>query len=192
MTIRLRLPAVAPFLAAAMMLPALTACASPPPPPPPGLGDARVASVVHASHAGEIAVGQMAADRASDARVRDFAQRMADEHTVADQVLTAVQNPMTTTDSMATELQRQTQRVLTSLDTYEGAAFDRAYMDTQVAQHEWLVTNLEGTLIPSAWTPQMRATLEGLRLTVLEHLRVARELRAALPPAAPATGRPGR
>ncbi|HEX6693993.1 MAG TPA: DUF4142 domain-containing protein [Longimicrobiales bacterium] len=190
MTIWSRLAPMAPFPAAAMML-ALAACASPPPPPPPGIGDARVASVVHAAHAGEIAVGQMAAGRASDVRVRAFAQRMADEHTVADQVLTAVQNPMTTPDSMATEVQRQTQRVLTSLDTYEGAAFDRAYMDTQVAQHEWLLTNLEGTLIPSSWTPQMRATLEELRLAVTEHLRVAREVRAALPPAPPATGRAG-
>jgi putative membrane protein len=187
-----RLPAMAPLLAAAMALPALTACATTPPPPPPGMGDARVASVVHAAHAGEIAVGQMAAGRASDARVRAFAQRMADEHTVADQVLTAVQNPMTTTDSMATELRRQTQRVLTSLDTYEGAAFDRAYMDTQVAQHEWLLTNLEGTLIPSSWTPQMRATLEELRLAMAEHLRLARELRATLPSPPPATGRGGR
>ena len=80
----------------------------------------------------------------------------------------------------AAELQRQTQRILTTLDTYEDAGFDRTYLDTQVAQHEWLLTNLDGTLIPSARTPAMRTVLSDLRLAVSEHLRLARDLRVTL------------
>ena len=177
MQLHLRHPVTVPALSLGLLL---AACAGAPPAPPPGIGDERVANVIHAAHNGEIQTGQMAAQRAADPRVRAFAQRMADEHTVSDQMLTAVQNPVAVTDSMAELLQRNAQHTRASLDTYEGLAFDRAYIDNQVAIHTWLLTNLDGTLIPSARTPAMRGLLDELRIAIADHLRTAQELQTAL------------
>lgn len=140
------------------------------------LTDPRVANVLHAINNGEVQVGELAVERATDARVRQFAQKMVDEHTTANQRLAVIAVTDAVTDPMATSLQRNTQQTLTSLQTYGAAAFDREYVANQVAMHSWVLQNLDGTLIPSARSARLRLLLTETRVSVAEHLRVAQEL----------------
>lgn len=69
---------------------------------------------------------------------------------------------------------------MTNLATYSGAAFDRAYMRSQVDLHQWLLTSLDTVLIPSARTPEVRTLLQTQRASVAAHLEQARSIHGRL------------
>jgi putative membrane protein len=139
--------------------------------------DAEVVDIVHTSNTGEVQMGQLAVQRATDARVRQYAQRMIDEHTAADQRLTATGVTATSRDAMSTNFLQATEQTMTSLRAQNGAGFDRAYMDSQVQVHTYVLHNLDTVLIPSAKNADLRLVLQNMRTSVAEHLRQAQDLR---------------
>ncbi|MBV8517000.1 MAG: DUF4142 domain-containing protein [Acidobacteria bacterium] len=141
-----------------------------------------VAGIVATANEGEIQEGQAAAPRATSAEVRAFAQMMVSDHTAA---LTAARDAFARNnvtpaenDTMRT-LREGAQRTVTNLATYNGAAFDRMYMQSQVDVHQWLLTTMDTVLIPSS-RGEMRTLLETQRAAVASHLDRARQIRAGL------------
>ena len=118
-----------------------------------GGSDGEVAQVFMTANAGEVQTGQLATNEAQNASVRQFAQRMVAEHAATNQRTEAVLDdrnlaPVPTDASRA--LQQNTQATVEALRTYDGAAFDRAYMQSQVAMHEYTLNTLDDVLIPAA------------------------------------------
>lgn len=146
-----------------------------------GWSDARVVTVVHTANNGEIEQGRLAAQRGGDARVKQFGQRMVDDHTNANQqILAIVPASALVSDATATQLETNSRTSVTNLSTASGIVFDRAYMEHQVAMHRWTLNGLDQVLIPGADSEQLRTRLQTIRTSVAAHLQEAEQIVAAL------------
>lgn len=104
------------------------------------LSDADIAGVIHEVNTGEIAAAKLAETKASSSDVKAFARDMVRDHSSLDKQDTKIATGTTSTASSAgardsvVNANKTTSSQLESAGT--GAAFDRAYMDAQVAGHQ--------------------------------------------------------
>jgi 3-hydroxyisobutyrate dehydrogenase len=102
----------------------------------PTLSTADAAFIDQAGRAGieEVTFGQLARAQAAHAAVRDFGMRMVDDHTRLNQALTqlAARKQIAPTVSMDTAHQD----AFDALQQLHGRAFDRAYLNGQVTDHQ--------------------------------------------------------
>ena len=67
-----------------------------------------------------------------------------------------------------------------ALARLDGAAFDKAYIDHEVAYHEAVLSTLDKTLIPSAQNAELKALLVKVRPAFVAHLEHAKQIQASL------------
>lgn len=155
--------------------------------PAPGesfiLNDAESASIMSTANTAEIQEGQLALQKSRNDAVRQFAQRMVSDHTALNQELmahmrrhrgTSGANPITN------QLQSNTQQTTRNLQQLEGMQFDRAYIENQIAMHQWLLNTLDNALIPGADDKQLEADLREARDVIASHLQHARQVQSSL------------
>ena len=141
-----------------------------------------IAGILATANQGEIDQANAALSKAANADVRAFAQMMVTDHTNAGNTANDVfaRNGITPADNTTTsDLKTNGQRSMMNLNAYSGASFDRAYMQSQVDMHQWLLTNLDSVLIPSS-RGDLRNLLETMRGTVSTHLDRARQILGGL------------
>ena len=66
------------------------------------------------------------------------------------------------------------------LRTHTGADFDRAYLETQIEEHQAVLTTIDDDLMPHAQSSDVKELLTEVRGRVLVHLQRAQELDAAM------------
>lgn len=82
----------------------------------------------------QVALGRLAADKAQDTQVRNFARRMVDDHSKAQkQLQEAAKKEGITLSGSLTEAHRSARERLAEKS---GEAFDRAYVKAMVADHD--------------------------------------------------------
>lgn len=143
------------------------------------LTDANILGELAEANQAEIAVGQMALQRTKSGEVRGFARRMISDHTkmlnagkaVADSLAVTPSPP--SPDSLPQKSDQETQ----TLSTLTGAAFDKAYMDAQVADHRMVLALLR-KLAAAAQDPRLQSLIASAQPTVQEHLDRAQSLDA--------------
>src|SRR5688572_10172895 len=67
-----------------------------------------------------------------------------------------------------------------ALRKLSGAAFDRAYVEHEVAYHQAVLDAVDQTLIPGAKNAELKALLVKVRPAFVAHLEHAKELNASL------------
>jgi putative membrane protein len=130
---------------------------------------------------GEIAAGAQALARAQASAVRDFAMMMISDHTDANQRLAMLaQNLgiMPVDSPQRRTLAMMAQAALDQLWQTSGAAFDMAYVQSQVVMHQQVLQLLDNVLIPGAQNMQLKTELMAARMTVAMHLAAAQALLA--------------
>jgi putative membrane protein len=162
----------------------LSGCATVVPAAPAGgLTHAEVAGVVAAANEGQLELARLATTRAANADVRQFAQQMLDDHTqgqtTTSQLLTRL-NVTPVESDWSRRLRENNRQTLEALRSWEGADFDRRFMDHQVALHQWLGRSLDETLIPSVTNRQLRTHLEQTRAGIGSHTTEAQRVRGRL------------
>ncbi|HEY0141256.1 MAG TPA: DUF4142 domain-containing protein [Thermoanaerobaculia bacterium] len=138
-----------------------------------------IAAIVSAANEGEIEQGNVAASRATSGEVRAFGQMMVADHTQALNMGRDVftRNGITPSENATSEQLRASSRTsVSNLNRYSGRDFDRRYMQSQVDLHQWLLTNLDQLLIPSARNAEVRQLLTTQRASVATHLEQARAI----------------
>jgi predicted outer membrane protein len=70
------------------------------------------------------------------------------------------------------------QQAMAALSRVTGAAFDRAYMQRQVAAHQYTLTNMDrlAPMTAAIRIPEQRALIEANRAMVAAHLQQAQQL----------------
>jgi putative membrane protein len=133
-----------------------------------GLNDAQIAHIAYTAGAIDIAAGQQALKRATDPRVKAFAEEMIRDHkAVNDKALALVKKLGVTPEDNPTSqsLSKDAAAKLAELGKLSGAAFDRAYIENEVAYHKTVNGALKDTLIPDAQNAELKSLLEtGLTL----------------------------
>jgi putative membrane protein len=67
-----------------------------------------------------------------------------------------------------------------NLSALKGAAFDRAYVEHEVAYHQQVLDALDKTLIPSAQNAELKALLVKVRTAFVAHLEHAKMVQKSL------------
>lgn len=81
----------------------------------------------------EVKLGQLAKDKASNQAVKDFGQKMIDDHTKANEDLKSVASKEGVT--LPTSLDAKDQATYDRLSKLSGPSFDKAYMRDMVSDH---------------------------------------------------------
>jgi len=69
---------------------------------------------------------------------------------------------------------------IANLQSLSGAAFDKAYIDHEVAYHQAVLDALDKTLIPSAQNADLKALLVKVRPAFVAHLDRAKSIQSSL------------
>jgi putative membrane protein len=96
--------------------------------------DAKFAQKAAQGGMAEVQLGQMAAQKGTNADVKAFGQQMVDDHTKANDDLKSVAAKENMT--LPTDLSAKDQALQSKLQNLSGEQFDRAYMKAMVKDHE--------------------------------------------------------
>jgi putative membrane protein len=145
------------------------------------VSDAQIAAIVVAANQVDIDAGKFAAKKSGDAEVKSFAQTMVTDHTAVnksavDLVTKLKVSPEENDTSRA--LKSGGEKNLAQLRSLKGKAFDKAYVDHEVAYHEQVIQALDSTLIPNAQNAELKALLVKVRPAFIEHLNHAKHLQS--------------
>jgi putative membrane protein len=122
----------------------------------------------------EIQLGKLAAERGSNAQVRDFAKRLEKDHTQANVELLKI------TTAQGIELSRDMgpyQEAANQLAQLHGAEFDRAFVRRMVKAHEEAITHFT-TEAKQGRNAELKAYAAKVLPILQEHLQLARDLAA--------------
>jgi putative membrane protein len=148
-----------------------------------GPNDAQIAAIVVTANQVDIDAGELAKARAQSSKARDFAQQMITDHTGVNKQATALVTKLKVTpepNDTSKALQHGGDANIANLKTLSGAAFDRAYVDHEVAYHQQVIDALDKTLVPSAQNAELKALLVKVRPAFVAHLEHARHLQSEL------------
>ena len=132
------------------------------------LTDPQIAHIAYTAGEIDIKAAKQALDKANNKEVKQFAQDMVRDHeAVNKQALDLVKKLKVTPEDNDTSkaLSKQASDKLTELGKLKGAAFDKAYVENEVAYHKTVNSALETQLIPSAGNAELKGLLQtGLKI----------------------------
>lgn len=130
--------------------------------------DPQIAHIAYTAGVLDINAAKEALAKTKNKEVKEFAEGMVRDHTaVNDQALALVKKLKVTPEDNDTSrtLSKQAGDKLAELRKLKGAAFDKAYIDNEVAFHKTVDNALETQLIPSASNPELKNLLQtGLKI----------------------------
>ena len=147
------------------------------------LTDAEIAAVVVAANSIDVSYGEIARDRATDERVKQFAETMITDHTAVNESAVELVGRLGVTpeeNEVSRSLEATADDTRALLRSKTGGEFDLAYIRNEVEYHRAVIDALDGLLIPSASNAELRETLVGVRPAFVAHLRHAESLQQAL------------
>ena len=145
--------------------------------------DAQIASIVVTANQVDVDAGKLAASSSKDAEVRKFAQLMVRDHTdVNRQAVELVTRLKVTPQDNETSrsLAAGGEKNVAALKSLTGAAFDKSYVEHEVAYHQAVLDAVDQTLVPNAKNDELRALLVKVRPAFVAHLEHAKHLAASL------------
>lgn len=132
------------------------------------LTDEQIAHIAYTAGQIDIDAAEQALAKSQNPEVIEFAEQMARDHkAVNDQALALVGKLGVTPQDNSTSqaLSDAAKAKLAELDALNGAAFDAAYVENEVAYHETVNEALRTSLIPAAQNGELKQLLEtGLAL----------------------------
>lgn len=127
--------------------------------------------------AAEVESGKMAEKKATSEPLKNFAKRMVDEHTPANDKLAQLAKAKGIALPQALDPDHETMRQ--QLQQLNRTAFDRQYLLNQIIDHQKMVQLLEWQITSGMDDDLKSYAMQNLPI-VLDHLRAAQELQAQL------------
>jgi putative membrane protein len=125
----------------------------------------------------EVELGKLAADHATNADVKKFAQRMVDDHGKANGELKSLAQAEGV--SLPTELDAKHAREVQRLQKMSGAQFDREYMKMMVKDHHKDISAFQHEASRGT-DPEVKAFADKTLPTLKEHLSMAEQAEKAV------------
>jgi putative membrane protein len=148
-----------------------------------GPSDAQIAAIVVTANQVDIDAGKLAKSKSSSKEVKDFADRMVTDHTSVNKSAKDLVTKLHVTpesNSTSQSLQQGGEQNLANLKKLSGSAFDRAYIDHEVAYHQAVLDAVDKTLIPNAKNEELKALLVKVRPAFVAHLDHAKQIQASV------------
>ena len=136
----------------------------------------------------EVELGKLAAEKASSAEVKQFGQRMVDDHGKANQQLSTIAQQKNV--QVPTELTGKAKSDYDRLSKLSGEQFDRAYMQLMVRDHRKDVGDFRKQST-SAKDADVKSFASQTLPTLEEHLKLAEQTQSSLSNARATSGKSG-
>jgi len=148
-----------------------------------GVNDAQIAAIVVTANQVDIDAGKLAESKASNAEVKAFGRQMVTDHSGVNKQATELVTKLGVKpedNATAQSLKSGGAANVQALSSLSGAAFDKAYVDHEVAYHQQVLDAVDKTLIPSAQNAELKALLEKVRPAFVAHLEHAKQVQQSL------------
>ena len=130
--------------------------------------DPQIAHIAYTAGVIDIEAAKLALEKAESKEVTDFARSMQQDHEAVNvQALELVKKLNVTPEDNPTSqaLTKAAEEKRAELAKLDGAAFEKAYVESEIAYHKQVNGALETLLIPSAQNAELKGLLEtGLKL----------------------------
>jgi len=160
---------------------------TPPPesstPPTATLTDANIAAIVTAANDVDVKNGEMAKSKTKNTEVRALAEQMITDHQSVNKQAKDLVSKINVTpedNDVSRHLASSGDSTRDVLKGNDGAAFDKAYVDNEVAYHQAVIDMLNNTLVPNTQNPELKTLLETAKPTFMAHLEHAKKVQADL------------
>jgi putative membrane protein len=148
------------------------------------ISDGAVATILMASDSAEIDPSQLAIQKAQNAQVKQFAQRMVKDHGMLEDSLHALAQAQSITPApspVADQIRTQEATDMQQLQGLSGAAFDSAYVQMMVEGHQNAQNAVTNQLIPAAQNAQLKTALQQKVVPVVsDHLQMIQQIQSSL------------
>jgi putative membrane protein len=171
------------LLTVTLALTAALQAQTPAPASAPDLSDPEVAHVAVTANSIDIELAKFAQTRTTNAAVRQFAATMITDHTAVNTQAAALASKLGVTpkdNAVSQSLESGATQARASLEPFRGAAFDRAYIDREVAYHQAVLDAIDKLLIPTTENAELRKLLVDVRPAIATHLEHAKHLQSQL------------
>ena len=148
-----------------------------------GPSDAQIAHIAYTAGRLDVAAGRQALAKSRNEAVREFARTMVRDHAaVNDQALALLRKLGVAPEANATSeaLTRQAEEQARRLGGLSGAAFDKAYVENEVAYHQQVLDAIDKVLLPSAQNEELKGLITKVRPAIAAHLDHAKMLQSSL------------
>ncbi len=145
--------------------------------------DPQIVGIVVAADQIDIDYAKLAMSKTKNKQVRDFAQQMITDHSTVSQSVfgLAAKLSVTPADSdTSNSLKAQAQQMTQKLQGLKGKAFEKAYIDNEVAYHQAVVNATKTVLVPSAQNAELKSALQGAVPLFEGHLQHAQRVQSAI------------
>lgn len=145
--------------------------------------DPQIAHIAYTAGVIDIAAAEQALQKSKNKEVREFAATMKRDHTaVNEKALALVEKLKVTPENNAiseslAKAAKLKEKQLTDLD---GAEFDTAYIENEIAFHRTVNGALKDTLIPATHNEELKSLLEAGLSLFGEHQKHAEHLRGSV------------
>ncbi len=170
-------------LAVTLAMTAVLQAQSPAPAPAPDLTDPEVAHVAVTANSIDIEMAKLVPSHTRNAAVSKFATTMITDHSAVNGQAAALATKLGVTpkdNAVSQSLQSGAAQARSTLEPLHGAAFDRAYMDREVAYHQAVLDAIDKVLIPTTENAELRKLLVDVRPAIAMHLELAKQIRSQL------------
>jgi putative membrane protein len=146
------------------------------------LTDAQIVAIFDQANTADIETGQLAADRAHAKAVRELGQQFADAHRAVRAQGLELARKLGVTPALppGDRSAAEHREVMARLRQHSGPAFDRAFLDHEIAFHQAVIDAVTSTLLPAIQNPELKAFIEKVAPAFRGHLQMAQELRQKL------------
>lgn len=147
-----------------------------------GVTDAQIAAIVVTANQVDIDAGTLAHARSQNDAIKTFAQLMVTSHAAVNTSAVDLVNRLKLTpadNATSRSLKAAGDRNLAHLETLTDVAFDKAYIDHEVAYHQQVLDTLDQVLIPGATNAELKALLVKVRPAFAAHLKHAKHLQTS-------------
>jgi putative membrane protein len=148
-----------------------------------GVTDPQIAHIVVTANQVDIDAGKVAESMGSHADVKAFGKQMVAAHTGVNEQAVALAKKLNVTpedNPTSQSLKSGGEKNVANLKTLKGTAFDKAYIDNEVAYHQAVLDAVDKTLIPGAKNAELKALLVKVRPAFVAHLEHAKKLQSSL------------
>jgi len=148
-----------------------------------GPTDPQIAHIVVTANQVDIDAGKLAESKGASKEVKDFGKQMVTDHSGVNKQAEALVTKLKVKpeDNPTSEsLKKGGEDNLKNLKGLDGAAFDKAYIDHEVAYHEQVLGAIDKVLIPNAKNEELKALIVKVRPAFVAHLEHAKMIQSKL------------
>jgi putative membrane protein len=149
----------------------------------PDLSDPEVAHVAVTANSIDIELAKFAQPHIRNEQVRKFAATMITDHSAVNQQAASLASRLGVTpqdNAVSQSLVKGAAEARLGIERLRDAAFDRGYIDREVAYHQAVLDALDGLLIPTTSNADLKKLLVDVRPAIAAHLAHAKKLQGSL------------